>query len=139
MPTTPHEDSRLHDLVHYPVGHLIGVLRDVQLAEQAARRLRDAGYTDVVIFDGPAALESIRSREHAVNPVTRAWGRLSIYLESETDARQATLDALGKGHAVVMVYASGRAQEEQVVDILLAHAAHSLTYFGRWTIKELGR
>jgi UDP-N-acetylmuramyl pentapeptide synthase len=139
MPTTPHEDSRLHDLVHYPVGYLMGILRDVRLAEQAAQRLRDAGYTDVVIFNGPVALESIRRREHAANPVTRAWGRLSIYLESESDARQATLDALRQGHAVVMVYASGGAQEEQVVDILLAHAAHALTYFGRWTITELGR
>jgi hypothetical protein len=139
MSTTPHEDSRLHDWVHYPVGHLIGILRDGQQAEQAARSLHDAGYTDVVIFDGPPALESIRSREHAANPVTRAWGRLCIYLESESDARQAALDALGQGHAIVMVYAYGRAQEEQVVDILLAHAAHTLTYFGRWTITALGR
>jgi hypothetical protein len=110
MSTTPHEDSWLHDLVHYPVGHLIGILRDGQLAEQAARSLHEAGYTDVVIFDGPPALESIRSRERAANPLTRAWGRLSIYLESESDARQAALDALGQGHAIVMVYAYGRAR-----------------------------
>jgi hypothetical protein len=126
-------------LVHYPVGHLIGILRDGQLAQQAARRLQDAGYMDVVIFDGPMALEVIRSREHAASPLTRAWERLSTYLASESDARKNALDALGRGHAIIMVHASGSVQEEQVVDILLAHAAHALTYFGRWTITELGR
>ncbi len=102
-----------------------------RLALPRESRLHDAGYTDVVVFDGPPALEAIRSKERAANPVTRAWERLSTYLASENDARQAALDALGQGHAIVMVNASSRAQEDQVADILQAHRALALTYFGR--------
>jgi hypothetical protein len=55
-------------------------------------------------------------------------------LEDESDDRQAALDALDHGHAIVMVYASGKAQEDQAESILRAHGARELTYFGRWSI-----
>ncbi|HEX6738824.1 MAG TPA: hypothetical protein VF310_11150 [Vicinamibacteria bacterium] len=139
MPTPQHDDSRLHDGMHYPVGHLIGIVRDGQEAEQAARSLCDAGSTDVVVLDGRPALKALRSRERAAQPLARAWARLSTYLSDEADARQAALDALDQGHAIVMVYASGREQRDQAEGILRAHGARGLAYFGRWTITELSR
>jgi hypothetical protein len=139
MRTPPYDDSQLHDGMHYPVGHLIGIVRDGQEAEKAARNLHDAGFTDVVVLDGRPALETIRSRERAAHPLARAWAQLSAYLSDEADARQAALDALDQGHAIVMVYASGVAQQDQAEGILRAHAARGLAYFGRWTITELSR
>jgi hypothetical protein len=47
------------------------------------------------------------------------------------------LDALNHGQALLMVYASGKAQEDQAEDILLAHGARGLTYFGRWSITDV--
>ena len=131
MSTAPHDDSWLHDGIHYPVGHLVGVLRDGQEAEQVALSLHEAEFTDVVVLDGHPALETLHARERAANPLTRAWERLSIYLSDDTDARQAALDALDHGHAIVMVYASAGAQEDQAESILRAHGARALTYFGR--------
>jgi hypothetical protein len=36
-----------------------------------------------------------------------------------------------------MVYASGKAQQDQAESILRAHRARGLTYFGRWSITEV--
>lgn len=138
MTTTTH-DGRLHDLIHYPAGHLLGILRDGQIAEQAARNLYEAGYTDVVVLDGRPALDAIETKERAATALARAWGRLSIYLSDDADAHQDALGALGQGHAIVLVYASGGAQEDQAESILRAHGAQALRYFGRWTIMEASR
>jgi hypothetical protein len=139
MATSRHDDSRLHDGLHYPVGHLIGVLRTGEAAEQAAQSLYDAGYSDIEVLEGSAAREALESEEQATPRWERAWERLSIYLSDETDARQAALNALSQGHAIVMVYAPGGAQEDQAKGILQAHGARALRYFGRWSITELSR
>jgi hypothetical protein len=132
-----HDDSRLHDGMHYPVGHLIGVLPTADEAEQAAQSLYDAGYTDIEILEGPGAEEILESTERAASPLARAWKRVSIYLSDEEDALRAAADALRHGHAIVMVYASSKAQQDQAESILRAHRAHELTYFGRWTITDV--
>lgn len=139
MATPHHDDSRLHDGMHYPVGHLIGVLPNGDEAEQAAQSLYAAGYTDIEVLEGSGAQEILDSTERAASPLARAWNRLSIYLSDEDDTRWAASDALSRGHAIVMVYASGKAQEDQAESILLAHGARGLTYFGRWTITEVNR
>jgi hypothetical protein len=139
MATPRHDDSRLHDGLHYPVGHLIGVLRDGEAAEQAAQSLYDAGYSDIEILEGSAARQALESAEQTAPRWERAWERLSVYLSDETDARQAALNALSQGHAIVMVYAPGGAQEDQAQGILQAHGARALRYFGRWSITELSR
>ena len=139
METPRQDDSRLHDGMHYPVGHLIGVLRTGNEAEQAAQGLYAAGYTDIEVLEGPGAEKMLESTEHTASPLARAWKRLSIYLSDEEDAVRAASDALNQGHALVMVYASTKVQEDQAEHILRAHGAHGLTYFGHWSITELGR
>ncbi len=137
MSAPRHDDSRLHDGMHYPVGHLIGVFPTADEAEQAAQSLYDAGYTDVEILEGPAAEEILESTERAASPLARAWKRLSLYLSDEDDALRAAADALRQGHAIVMVYASGTAQQDQAESILRAHGARGQTYFGRWSITKV--
>lgn len=137
MSATQHH-SQIHDLMHYPVGHLVGTLRDGREAEQAAQSLYEAGYTDVVVLDGRPALDRIETKERVANALGRAWMRLSAYLD-DADARQEALGALAQGHAIVLVYASGGAQEDQAESILRAHGAHAIRYFGRWTITQASR
>jgi tRNA A58 N-methylase Trm61 len=137
MSTPRHDASRLHDGMHYPVGHLIGVFPTADEAEQAAQSLYDAGYTDIEILEGPASQEILDSTERAASPLARAWKRLSVYLSDEDDALRAAADALRHGHAIVMVYASDKAQQDQAESILRAHSARGLTYFGRWSITEV--
>ena len=139
MPTTTKHDSRLHDLMHYPVGHVMGILRDGHAAEQAAWSLHADGYTDVVVLDGRPALDAIETKERSANALARAWERLSVYLSDDADARQAALGALGQGHAIVLVHASGEAQEDQAESILRAHGARALRFFGRWSVTEVSR
>jgi hypothetical protein len=134
MTAPRHDDSRLHDSLHYPLGHLVGILPTADEAEQAAENLYDAGFTDIEILEGPGAIEST---EHAASPLARAWKRLSVYLSDEADAMRAAADALRHGHAIVMVYASGKAEQGQAESILRSHGAHGLTYFGRWTITDV--
>ena len=136
MSAPRHNDSRLHDGMHYPVGHLIGVLPTADEADQAAQSLYDAGYTDIEVLEGPAAQEILESTERAASPLARTWKRLSLYLSDEDSAFWAA-DALRHGHAIIMVYASGKAQQDQAESILRAHRTRGLTYFGRWTITEV--
>jgi hypothetical protein len=137
MSAPRHDDSRLHDGMHYPVGHLIGVFPTADEAEQAVQSLYDAGYTDIEILEGPAAQEILESTERAASPLARAWKRLSLYLSDQDDAFRAALEALRHGHAIVRVYASGKAQQDQAESILRAHRARGLTYLGRWSITEV--
>jgi hypothetical protein len=137
MSTPSHDDSRLHDGIHYPVDHLVGVVRDGQEAATVTQSLHEAGFTDVVVLDGRLGLETLQMRESAPRPLARAWERLSVYLEGETDDREAALAALDHGHAIVMVYAPAGAQEDEAERILQAHGARGLTYFGRWTITHV--
>src|SRR5258708_38877713 len=77
MPTT-RRDEQLHDLVHYPVDHLVAILRDGQEAERAAQDLRDAGFDDVEVLAGPHAIDTIAANEAKANPLARGWVRLSL-------------------------------------------------------------
>src|SRR5258705_8466041 len=137
MPTA-RRDEQLHDLVHYPVDHLVAILRDGQEAEQAAQALRDAGFDDVEVMAGPQAVATLAANERKANPLARVWERLSIQGSDEADARQEALEALREGHALVMVSATAGARMDQAQSILKAHQAHALRFFGRWTITDLG-
>jgi hypothetical protein len=139
MSTPHHDESRLHDGLHYPIDHLIGVLPTLDEAEQAIQSLHDAGYTEIEILQGPATEEILESSERAANRLTRAWRRLSLYLSDEDDAARAAANALHHGHAIVMVHASSKAQQVQAETILQAHGAYWQTYFGRWTITEVNQ
>jgi hypothetical protein len=136
MSTASH-DRRTHYLNHCPVGHLVGIVSDAQAAEEAVKSLYAAGYTDVEVLDGQPALEAIGAMERTANPLVRAWERLSAYFSDDSDARRDVLVALRRGHAVVMVGASGAAQERQAEGILRAHGARALRYCGRWAITDI--
>jgi hypothetical protein len=58
MSTPRHDDSQLHDGMHYPVGHLIGVLRTGDEAKQVAQSLYAAGYTDIEVVEGSGARDA---------------------------------------------------------------------------------
>jgi predicted O-methyltransferase YrrM len=135
--TTERREERLHDGVHYPTGHLIAVLEDARGAEQAARALRDAGFDDVVVFNGQEGLRAIENNEDKENPLRRAWEQLSIQMSDETDWRRVHLEALREGHALVMVHVPQRGQMDQAEGILKAHQARAIQFFGRWTITDL--
>lgn len=137
MPTT-RRDEQLHDLVHYPVDHLVAILRDGPEAEQAARDLRAAGFDDVEVLAGPQAVETIAANERKANPLARVWERLAIQGSDEADARQEALEALREGHALVIVSTTAGARMDQAEGILKVHQARALRFFGRWTITELG-
>jgi hypothetical protein len=136
MATTRPDDQR-HDWMRYPTGYLAAIIEDAQGAEQAAQALREAGFADIEVFQGQQALQAIEADEHKASPLRRAWERLERELSDETDDRREALDALRRGHAVVMVYAPMRSQADQAVGILRAHRAHPKKFFGRWVITDL--
>lgn len=135
--TTMKHDEQFHDGVHYPTNYLVAILQDAHEAEQAAQALRDAGFADVVVFPGQQALQAIEANEEKESPLRRSWERQSLEMEDETDSRQRYLEALRRGHAIVLVYAPQQAQEELAEGILKAHRAHALKFFGRWTITDI--
>lgn len=136
MPTIRHDDH-FHEVRHYPAGHLAAVLRDEQEAEQTAQALHDAGFADVLVVEGPRALQAIEATEHSANPLTRVWEWLSRQLSEEVDTRQEAQEALRRGHALVLISVADRARLDQAEGILTAHQAHALRLFGRWTITDL--
>jgi hypothetical protein len=136
--TTIGHDELLHDGTHYPTSHLLAILSDTQTAEQVAKALHDAGFADVVLFNGPQALQTIEATEHKESPLRRSWERLSREISDETDSAREYLGALRQGRSVVQVYAPQREQVDQAEGILRAHGAHTIQYFGRWPITDLG-
>jgi hypothetical protein len=131
-------DARLHEGTRYPTDHLMAIIRDTQSAERVAEALHGAGFADVVLFHGQQALQAIEANERRESPLRRSWERVSVELSDETDDRRRYLGALRQGHSVVMVYARQLSQVDQATGILVAHRAHVIQFFGRWTITELG-
>lgn len=136
--TEMQRDGQLHEGTRYPTDHLMAIIRDKQGAEQVAQALHDAGFADVVLFHGRQALQTIEANERRESPLRRSWERMSVEMSDETDYRRQYLAALRQGHSVVMIYARQLAQVDQAAGILMAHRAHAIQFFGRWTITDLG-
>lgn len=123
----------------YPKHFIIAVIDDVKEAEDAVQSLHNAGISpaDIRLFESHEVLEYAEHTER-----TRSLGsRIADVLRAITSDEDAHVliyveEAL-RGHAILNIYAPGSEQVERVNDILAAHHARNIKYFGRWAVTIL--
>ena len=116
----------------YPTNQLLGVIDDPAVAERAVAALLAAGFpSSGVTLMSPAAEQQ----------PPRLWTRLVrlfqfMSMDQGPDFHYYEA-AVREGRAVVAVRIRGRDRLERARDLLLAHGAHFLNYFGRFQTEEI--
>jgi hypothetical protein len=114
----------------YRRNYLVGVIDDREAAERAEEALQRDGFTaeDLVLQTG-SEIEARLQREDLGNLVREAT--------TEEGAICRDYDEMSRGGALLSVYATTPAEVERAGQTLAQHGAHSLRYFGDWTISEV--
>jgi nucleotide-binding universal stress UspA family protein len=123
----------------YPKHYIMAVIDEVKEAEDTVQALRHAGIPaeDMRLFESHEVLEYAEDTER-----TRGLGsRIADVFQAITSDEDAHVliyvqEAL-RGHTILNVYAPTDEQAERVKDILVAHHARTIKYFGRWAITVL--
>ena len=124
------------DFISYPTNRVVGTVADAVSARAALEDLLQAGFAreDVEVLRGDDG-------EHRLDPSGDAHGWLAqlqrtlIRVAAPAEEHRHLmrhLDDVRAGRSVVMVLAKERASRETAVDILNAHGATFIGFYGRW-------
>jgi hypothetical protein len=116
----------------YPTNQLLGVIDDPEVAEHAVAALVAAGFgaADVTLMSPDAEQKPPRRWTRLV----RVFQFMSMDQGPDFHYYEA---AVREGRAVVGVRIRGRGRLEQARDLLQAHGAHFLNFFGRFQTEEI--
>ncbi|MGE4570001.1 MAG: hypothetical protein AAEF72_01530 [Gammaproteobacteria bacterium] len=124
----------------YPTHRVVGVVDTKNEADVVVSELIDAGFDDSQIDesigdDGLAFLDPVGDKHGLWTKLIRKWQHLAQgeehkYLERvEKDLKE--------GHAIISVPTLNKVAREKVANILRAHHAKSIRYYGRLYVEHL--
>lgn len=125
--------------IAYPTNRVVGTIADPASAQGAIEALLRAGFArhDIDILHGEEDL-------HRPNPAGAEQGFLGQFqrtlvrtMGDEYRHLQHYVDDVRAGRSVIMVLAKERDRREVAADILGAHGAESIEFYGRWSWHEL--
>jgi hypothetical protein len=128
--------------IAYPTNHLLAVVDDPVAAARAVSELRSTGFPadDVVLLEGAGAgaagLGRLGARHAWLTRVIRAVQYLTMDQQPDFARYEG---ALAEGRSIVAVHATTRDRTLAARDVLLAHGAHFVNYYGRVATEELVR
>jgi hypothetical protein len=118
----------------YPTHYVVGIIDDVREAEQAEQAFRNAGYDSgtLRLFEGREAVEKAQELEAQKN-----W--LQRLLSGLQDAPNETIfqQEAQRGHSILKIRANSRQEVEYIRDLLVQFHAHTITFFGPWSVEDL--
>lgn len=128
--------------VPYPINRVVGTIADARDERSAVEALLKAGFRieDLGILqgeDGQHRLDLTGSEHGALARVQRSVMRTLAGPEQYRHL-QHYVDDVRAGRTVVTVLAPSAGKRAMAVDILRAHGAQSLRFFGRWAIETIG-
>ena len=122
-----------------PKHYMMAVIDDVKEAQDAVQALRHADIPaeDIRLFERHEIIEYVEHTEKTRGLRSRIADVLQA-ITSDDDAHVLIyVEEALRGHAILNIYASTFEQAERVKDILVAHHARNIKYFGRWAITIL--
>lgn len=125
--------------IAYPTNRVVGTIVDPKHAAAAIEALLQVGFAqkDIEILHGEEDLER-SNRSAADHPYLSQFQRTLIRTLSDEHAHlQHYVDDVRAGRNVIMVLAKRRDERETAADILGAHGAESLEFYGRWSWHSL--
>lgn len=139
VPTDHHADG--DEPIRYPANHVVGVLDTRAQVDALVPDLIAAGFADADItvhagMDSAEALDESTGRSGLANLAMRLAETLGIE-NSEMEQKERYEQALRDGKFVVLVAAADEAHKDRASAVLDEHAAHTVSFHGRFTIEEL--
>jgi signal recognition particle GTPase len=139
MTVNVNPDPHAEGFTPQPIYNVTAVFDDLHDVISAVRSLKQYGFTDecTSVFIGKEGLSKLdlHGEDHGV------LARVTRALESLTAEEQANRDAeaaLKEGRIFITVQTVGSDEQKETVEhVLKAHRAHSLRFFGRWTVERL--
>src|SRR5262245_28014742 len=121
----------------YPTDKLLAIIDALPDAEQARQELLEAGFAPDAIGVQHGAGAAERTVHYtAFDPFPHVARLLHVH-SIEHDQAVVYEAALRQGQSVIAVHAPKAEDRERALGVLEAHGAHSITFFGKWTIETL--
>ncbi|MFL5665411.1 MAG: universal stress protein [Ktedonobacteraceae bacterium] len=123
----------------YPKHYIMAVIDEVKEAQDAVQALRHAGIPaeDIRLFESHEVLEYAEHTERTRSLRSRIADVFQTITSDEDAHVLSYVEEALRGHAILNVYAPTDEQVERVKNILVAHRARNIKYFGRWAITVL--
>jgi hypothetical protein len=136
-------NDRATEPVRYPMHHVVGVLDTEEKLTEAVVALVDGGFlaSEVDVATGAEKADRVRAspgRGGLAGLAIRIGTRLGLENE-ETELKALYEQAMRDGRFVVRVEARTEARKDLATNILTQHGAHTVSYFGRFTIETVVR
>lgn len=129
------------DFIPYPTNRVVGTVNDAKTAHAAISALLQAGFDrqDIDILHGEEGLHRLdpTGEEHGfLAQFQRTLLRIAAPVQEHAHLRHHVEDVRA-GRFVIMVLAKRRDQRMRVADILNAHGAEFVGFYGRWAWQSL--
>ncbi len=123
----------------YPDNYVIAVIEDGKKAEDAVQSLLDAGISseDIRLFESHEILKYAEDTEKNQSLLSRIADVFQAITSDDDPHVLIYVEEARRGHAILNVHVPRSEQIERVKDILVAHSARNIKYFGRWSITVL--
>lgn len=133
--------SARRDFIPYPTNRVVGTIADAKNAHAAINTLLQAGFDqqDIDILHGDEDVQRLdpTGEEHGfLAHFQRTLLRVAGPAEEYTHLRH-HVDDVRAGRFVIMVLAKGGEQRMRAADILSAHGAEFVGFYGRWAWEGL--
>ena len=127
--------------INYPTGQLLGVFDDLGSMEAARAALEAAGFApaDIVVLHGPDGAQRLDGLGGANGPFSRLLRAVQFMTMDQMPDFLVYETAIREGRAVLAVRPGTDARRRQVIEILAAHGAHFVNYYGRFSTEEISR
>lgn len=122
-----------------PHHYIMAVIDEEKEAQDAVRALQKADIPaeDIHLFERHKIIEYVEHTEQTRNLRSSIADVFEAFFSDDDAHVLIYVEEALRGHAVLNVYASTSEQVERVKDILVAHHARNIKYFGRWAISVL--
>jgi hypothetical protein len=114
-----------------PTNSAVGVLYGEKAVEEAETDLQKAGYTDVTVMTHVDAVGEGRA------PFSELMDRLTGQLSEETDFLDQYKEETERGGFVLAVRAEDREHAEKAREVMEAHGALNVRFFGLLAVSDL--
>ena len=136
-----HERRDVAEPVRYPTHNVVGVLDTVEQLTAALNELTSGGFleSEINVAQGAAAAERVDAstgRGGITGLAIRVAETLGLQNE-ESEFKDHYEEAMRSGRFVIRVTAPSEERKERATEILTRHGAHSVAYFGKYTIRRL--
>jgi hypothetical protein len=122
----------------FPTHHVVGIVKDLQEAEQALLALRNAGHAEdrIHLIPSQEVAEGIQGWLQERN-LLRKMLHLLATTSDEGYPGQLYLEQARRGWHMIAVYAETLEQANQIAHLLSNYHVSLIKYYGRWSITNI--